>query len=384
MRSATDPGVPGFETVKILDSARNTVFRVRDLSSGDDAVIKLLERANRPRLPKRLDRERRRLLRLCGDDVGLVPLLDHGISTDGRDYIVTPYYPIGSLEDQVAQGPMPWHFAAEIIEKVASIVGVVHDARLVLGDLRPSNVLLAAVGEPVISVFGMSARRFDDGRPEYIAPEADGDWSRLTPPADVYSLALLFGALIAGRGRGRSETDAEFLAELEALAPRRFVEVIEHGLAPAATNRHRDAATMASAIRAAIDADPEAEPSGVPAVAADDSFDLDEIFESPDGPRLGQDAGIPIAVDHESLPPGLEDIVFVHRDEPVESAADDELLPPGLEDLTLVARTPSEPNGSDTNGTDTNGTDTNGTDTIGNRHDRPRRQGARGRAGGGR
>ncbi|MGI9597457.1 MAG: serine/threonine protein kinase, partial [Acidimicrobiales bacterium] len=347
MRSASDPAIAGFEIVNVLDDARNTVFRARDLTEVDDVVIKLLDRAKEPVLPKRFDRSRKALARLCRSNIGFVPLLGHGLSNEGQQYMVSPYYPVGSLQDQVEQGPMPWRLAAELMAKVADIVGNAHTDSVVLGDLRPSNIFMEFVGKPVVAGMGMATRRFDDGGPVFTAPEHDEPRTRLTPAADVYSMALIFGALVAGRPKGRSESDQEFLDHLEPLLPTRFHEVIQHGLAVFPTNRYRNARTMERAIQVAIDAAPD-EPTTA-AQPSEESFNFDEILdELQEEPPADDQPPIPAEV----LPPGLEDIIFVDRIEPAPVGPDPDLsLPAGLEDLTLVAPDGS-PNGHDQNGHD--------------------------------
>ncbi len=329
--SAAGPGIPGFEIVKVLDNAQQTVFRARNTASGDDVVIKLLDRAKEPILPARFDRSRRTLVRLSALDVGFVPLLDHGVAPAGNDFIVVPYYATGSLQDQVDQGPMPWAMAARLMADVAEIVGRAHAESVVLGDVRPSTILLRAVGDPMVAAMGMATRRFDDGTPDFTAPEADGGRKRLTPASDVYSLALVLGALVAGEAKKRGQTDEDYLELLRPLMPSRFLDVVEHGLAGSHTNRYRDARTMERALRAATEADPD-EP-GPPEVAeGTEPFELDEILIDLDQPA--DDSAESSAVD--SLPPGLEDIVFVPRQEAPAELEEHHLLPAGLEDLTLA------------------------------------------------
>ena len=333
MTSATGPGIPGFEIVKVLDNPHNTVFRARDSASGDDVVIKLLDRAKEPMLPKRFDRTRRTLVRLSGLDLGFVPLIDHGVAPAGREYIVVPFYAIGSLQDQVDQGPMPWALAAQLMADVAQIVGQAHAESVVLGDIRPSTILLRAVGDPMVAAIGMATRRFDDGTPDFTSPEAGDTRNRLTAASDVYSLALVFAALVAGEAKQRGRSDEDYLEQVRPMMPSRFFDVIEHGLAPSPTNRYRNATTMERAIRSAIDADPD---ESVPPAAVDEKepFDLDEILLDLDEPS--PDPVAPSSAD--SLPPGLEDIVFAPRDQTASPLEEHDLLPPGLEDLILVPR----------------------------------------------
>ncbi len=319
--------------MKTLGGTRASVYRARNVSTGEDVVIKVLDRAKEPVLPKRFDRDRKTLLRLATTNVGYVPLLTNGVASTGHDYIISPYYDLGSMQDQIGHGPMPWRLAAELMAKVAAIVGCAHAEGVVLGDVRPSSILLQAVGQPVIAAFGMATRRFDDGTPVFTAPEKEDPKLRLTPPADVYSLSLVFGALLAGRAKARSESNEDYLAELREVAPERFVEVIEHGLSSSPTNRHRDAQTMERAINAAINSDPEAMVQSNADSDSVDPLDLEEIFAEPEESMPSEQ---PSAV---GLPPGLEDIVFLQEDGYAVDASDgaDLSLPAGLEDLVIIS-----------------------------------------------
>ena len=264
-------------------------------------VVKLLDRAKEPILPGLLDRNRRTLARLCRDDDGYVPVLARGVEPGGNDYLVVPHYPLGSLQDQIDQGPMPWHLASQLVADLAGIVGLAHAAQAVLGDLRPSNVHLAEPGRPVVAAMGMATRRFDDGTPSFTAPEAGRRGQRLTPAADVYALALILGAIVIGRAKDRTETVEDYIGHLARVLPDRLIGVVERSLAELPTNRFRNADTMEQALRAALEADPAAPadggvvtapPPGTTAGAGPDG-PTGESEAADDGPAGESGAGAP-------------------------------------------------------------------------------------------
>ena len=186
----------------------------------------------------------------------MVSVYEAGVAPNGAQYLVMPYFRVGSLADQLAHGPMPWHRAAELVKKAAEIVGRAHDLGVVLGDLKPSSILLADAGSPLIAVYGMATRRFDNGAPSYAAPETQRGASP-GPSADVYSLALTLAALIAGRGPNRGRPSPEFMAEVAALAPARIVDVIEHGLSESQANRYGSCNHLATALDSALQGEPQ-------------------------------------------------------------------------------------------------------------------------------
>jgi len=338
--SSTSPGVPGFETINVVAEGPTSIVRARSLDDGAEVVVKLLDPTSEPLLPKRFDRRRRALLRLSTSDQGFAPLLDHGVATDGRSYVVLPYLPLGSLQDQLDRGPTPWFPASKLMATVAEAVGRAHQEEAALGDIRPSKILLQSADTPIVAAFGMASRRFDDGRSSYRAPEIDND-TPPSAPADVYSLALVLATLIAGRAKERNESTEDFLTELVGLAPARIHEVLEHGLAESVTNRYGSGTAMHRALARAIDELPDNDVGNDRDSAP---VDLDDLLDDAVPVLAPAVTTIEFRPTADGLPAGLDDIVLVgdstiddDPDDSDEVAEDDHLLlPAGLDDIVLV------------------------------------------------
>lgn len=136
----------------------------------------------------------------------LVTILQVGVATDGRHYIVMPYYPSGSLQDRLtAHGPLDIEAVLRIGVKLASAIATLHRHDIVHGDIKPSNVLLDAFGDVVLADFGV-ARRLDHAAPSpplgvtpaYAAPEVFDDQPQGTA-SDIYSLGMTLLTLAEGR-----------------------------------------------------------------------------------------------------------------------------------------------------------------------------------------
>lgn len=84
---------------------------------------------------------------------------------------------------------LDWRSALSLIGHAAAVVGQLGLQRLALGCLRPSYIF-SDDDTVLVSCFGMSTRRFDDGTTQYSAPELQRD-SECTPACDVYSLGLI-------------------------------------------------------------------------------------------------------------------------------------------------------------------------------------------------
>ncbi|MBI3272945.1 MAG: protein kinase [Planctomycetes bacterium] len=136
---------------------------------------------------------------------GIVRVYDVG--SDGSDpYLLMDLLPGPGLDRWLRQSHAPREIAA-MGARVARALGFAHAQGVVHRDVKPSNVLLDAQGNPVLTDFGL-ARRFGEeaghltrsgailGTPAYMAPEqASGHVRELGPASDVYALgAVLFEA----------------------------------------------------------------------------------------------------------------------------------------------------------------------------------------------
>ncbi len=255
MTTADDLAIRGIDEVEPLDVEGSAIFRGRQRTHNRQVAVKILDPLQEPLVPRRFDIRRKALNRFA-EQPGVVPVYEVGSTPDGANYLVMPYFRIGSLADQLSHGPTPWHRAAELVMQAARIVGRGHDLGVVLGDLKPSSIVLADASSPLISLYGMATRRFDDGSPRYGAPETLRGVTP-APPADVYSLSLTLAALIAGQAPNRGRPAPEFMAEVARLAPARILDVIDQGLSENPANRYGTCNHLARALELALAAEPE-------------------------------------------------------------------------------------------------------------------------------
>ncbi|MEP6944993.1 MAG: serine/threonine protein kinase [Acidobacteriota bacterium] len=139
----------------------------------------------------------------------IISRIGHGTARDLRGmvfhYLVLEYLPGGDLQNAVRKGHIPLKRSISYIEQTCAGLGHAHNRGIIHRDIKPHNLLLTADRETVkIADFGVARFSLSDspitrvGTNIYAPPEhsplsaggtGDLDAARLTPAADIYSLA---------------------------------------------------------------------------------------------------------------------------------------------------------------------------------------------------
>jgi serine/threonine protein kinase len=148
---------------------------------------------------------------------------------DGVPYLAAEYVPQGSLSAKLAGQPYPVLQALRLVEQLAEVVSYLHRQGVVHGNLKPSNVLLAAGGIPRIADFrptgGLCQGPLpaDDSEPAglgYLAPELACDaGAEPRPYTDVYGLGAILYELLTGRPPFAGGTAGEMLEQVRLQDP---------------------------------------------------------------------------------------------------------------------------------------------------------------------
>src|SRR5262245_12812710 len=159
-------------------------------------------------------------------------LVQRGGWWDGTAYLAAEYVPHGSLAARITGEPYPVLQALRVVEQLAEIVCYLHRQGVVHGNLKPSNVLLAADGIPrVIDLRltgGLALTSHVGGASGvgYLAPELVADASAEPRPyTDVYGLGLILYELLTGRpafAGGTAQETREQVRSQEPTLPSRF------------------------------------------------------------------------------------------------------------------------------------------------------------------
>ncbi|HSE38956.1 MAG TPA: serine/threonine-protein kinase, partial [Blastocatellia bacterium] len=147
----------------------------------------------------------------------IIQRLGHGTAADLEGvpfhYLVLEYMPGGDLWSLCRTRPVSLDDALFYFQQVAEALAYAHSQRVIHRDIKPNNLLLSADrSELKIADFGVAKMAHDDaseitrvGTNVYAPPEHHPDVrtddlnERLTPSADVYSLAKTIYTAITGR-----------------------------------------------------------------------------------------------------------------------------------------------------------------------------------------
>jgi len=187
-----------------------TVYRARDLYSGNPVALKLLHQSHSaPDEPGRFSREVQILSQLCHPNI--VSHIAHGLTADGQRYLAMEWLDGEDLGQRLLRGPLPLRDCISLLTHVADALSVAHRQGIIHRDIKPSNLFLC--GQQVASVklldFGI-ARRLGAlhamtrtgaviGTPEYMAPEQARGVRELTPAVDVFSLGCVLYECLTGQ-----------------------------------------------------------------------------------------------------------------------------------------------------------------------------------------
>ncbi|MET7400126.1 serine/threonine-protein kinase [Dactylosporangium sp. NPDC005572] len=247
------PEIPGYQNLTLIGrGARSTVYHGQQRRPNRDVAIKVLHVDAAEQAGTGYERELETTVLLSGSHPHLVRILDTGVTDAGLPYVVMEHSSAGSYARILeTDGPLPVEAVIEVGEAIADALQTAHDAGLVHGAVKPSNILSVAFN-PALADFPV-ARAWSDPTAEHqdptavhhLAPEVlDGDG--YSPAADLYGLASTMWYLLTGRPPSELEhaplvprPDVPSWLQLE----------LDRALRRNAAERHPDAGMFAAILR---------------------------------------------------------------------------------------------------------------------------------------
>lgn len=198
------------------------VYKAFDTRLERDVAVKIIRTDAFPpnqleRVLKRFEREAKYLAKLSHPNI--VGVIDFG-EYQGAPYLVMEYLQGGTLKSILGK-QIPWSDAVRILLPVARALDYAHTQGMIHRDVKPSNILITASGDPMLTDFGI-AKILDSeegntltgtgigvGTPEYMAPE---QWQgQACAQSDIYSLGIVFYEMLTGRKPYIADTPAAVL-----------------------------------------------------------------------------------------------------------------------------------------------------------------------------
>jgi serine/threonine-protein kinase len=199
----------------------------------------------------------------------ILPIYGFG-EFQGQLYIVMRYVTGGSLEDLIADGPMPVKETLRMANSIAKALDYAHSNKVVHLDLKPSNILLDSNRSPYLADFGLATVLGPEGRAAnpgygtllYMAPEQLTS-SQIDHRADIYSFTILLFHMLTGELPFDATTSLalkqlqmqEDLPEMETVSPNMppaITPILRKGTSLEVTNRPDSVGALVEEMEAAL------------------------------------------------------------------------------------------------------------------------------------
>jgi WD40 repeat protein/tRNA A-37 threonylcarbamoyl transferase component Bud32 len=207
------------------------VYRARDPKLKRMVALKMIVSSHvaSPASMARFKVETEAIARL--EHPGIVPIYEVG-ETAGAPFFTMKLVEGGNLAEAMAGKPLAPPQAARLLARVARAVHYAHQRGVLHRDIKPTNILLDAQGEPMVTDFGLAKITDSEaevthsftvmGTASYMAPEqALGQGKQVTTAADTYGLGAVLYETLTGRPPFQGESLMETLRQVVEEEPER-------------------------------------------------------------------------------------------------------------------------------------------------------------------
>ncbi|WP_420415064.1 protein kinase domain-containing protein [Roseibium sp.] len=239
----------------IADGGIGTVYRARDVESGDPVAIKvLLASFARDQMIVDLFRREAKILKKLTHEALTQYFVFAKEPELGIYYLAMEFVAGPSLSSRLEQGALEPEAAYRLLKRLAEALQAVHDCQVIHRDLSPDNIILqnGDVGQAKIIDFGISKSKASGptiigdgfaGKVNYVSPEQVGIFDgKVTSRSDIYSLGLVIAESLTGKQLDMGGTQAQIVEKRRILPPLegidlRFQPLLEAMLQPDPANR---------------------------------------------------------------------------------------------------------------------------------------------------
>ncbi len=192
---------------RVAAGGLSSVYRGRDVSSGEVIAVKLLHAGEAQEHGDRFRREAWILEEL--DHPGVVRHIAHGELDDGGAYIAMEWLEGETLSRRLSQTGLTMTESVQVVAKVAEILAFVHARGILHRDIKPANLVLVDgdLGRPRLIDFGISRPIVGTditgqgvmlGTLGYMAPEQARGTRGLDTRADLFGLGAMLVKCLTG------------------------------------------------------------------------------------------------------------------------------------------------------------------------------------------
>lgn len=207
---------------RIAEGGSSEIYRASSTESGDEQeyVVKVL-RPDLARVAYVHDMFRRERVSRLLEVPGLVPVVDHGRSSCGRPYLVTPFVHGTSITRFCCERRLGIARRLQHFDRLCWIVSHLHRAEIVHCDLKPDNILLTPTEHVRLLDLGIaqvtwararSGRSLSAFTRAYASPEQLRGESP-TPATDLFALGVILLELLCGDRRLLAATELRALTD---------------------------------------------------------------------------------------------------------------------------------------------------------------------------
>ena len=258
---------------RVSSGGMGTVFRARDLLTGQPVALKLLTGPSGSRQEQeRFAREAQVLSELRHP--GIVSYVAHGMTPDGQPFLAMELLAGVDLAERLSHGSLSIAESLVLLRKTAEALAAAHRRGIVHRDIKPSNLFLrdGLIERVVLLDFGIARDALSGramtrtgiviGTPEYMAPEQARGQRDVGPSADIFSLGCVLYECLTGQppfvGAHMAAQLAKILFEeatpvrkLRSAVPAAMEALLMRMLAKLPDARPRDAEVLLKELRAA-------------------------------------------------------------------------------------------------------------------------------------